>query len=395
MKTPQELITKTALRYRKADRGGKTRILDDLVEWTQGDRSALARALRRTGPRGRWGGRRLRSGRKPTYGPEVLDPLLRVWRILHCPCGKRLAPHIEEMLDVLSRCGELRVNPVTRAQLARMSASTIDRLLAPERKRMELRGRSRTRSGGLLKSQIPLKTFADWDETSPGFVEVDLVSHDGGNTRDEFGYTLTLTDVATGWTQCRVVRNRAREWTLQALKKLRTRMPFPLLGLNSDNGSEFINHHLAHYCEQERITFTKSRPYRKNDNCLVEQKNNAVVRTWVGYVRFDTVHERGLMNRLYDLHRLWFNFFQPQMKLASKLREGAKVRRRHDTARTPHRRTLDSSVLDSAGAAALETVYGTLNPAQLHRTMLELQRQLWQHAAAKERRRQADDSEAL
>jgi hypothetical protein len=183
VKTRQELIAKTAGRYRKAGRGEKTRILDVLVEWTQGDRSALARTLRRTRRRQSWGGRRTRSGRKPTYGAQVLDPLLRVWRILHCPCGKRLAPHIEEMLDVLSRCGELRANQVTHTQLAQMSASTIDRLLAPERKRMELRGRSRTRSGGPLKSQIPFKTFADLDETSPGFVEVDLVSHDGGNTR--------------------------------------------------------------------------------------------------------------------------------------------------------------------------------------------------------------------
>ena len=147
MKARQELIAKTASRYREADRGGKTQILNELVEWTQRDRSALTRALRRAGRRRSWGGRRARSGRKPTYGPEVLDPLLRVWRILHCPCGKRLAPHVDEMLHVLARRGELSVNEATRTQLAQMRASTIDRLLAPERKRMELRGPSRAHLG--------------------------------------------------------------------------------------------------------------------------------------------------------------------------------------------------------------------------------------------------------
>ncbi len=291
MATRQELIAKTARRYARARKKEKKRILDDLVEWTGGNRAALRRALRAS-PSGNWGGRRSPSGRKPVYGPDVLEPLTRVWQVLHCPCGKRLAPHMGEMLTVLSRCGELCVSETTRANLSRMSAATIDRWLAPERERMELRGRSQTRSGSLLKSQIPVRTFAEWDEASPGFVEVDLVSHDGGNTRGEFCYTLTLTDVATGWTEGQTVRNRAQKWTFEALVKIRARLPFPLLGLDSDNGSEFINHHLYNYCKEEGITFTRSRPYRKNDNCFVEQKNNVVVRTWVGYPRFETTRER-------------------------------------------------------------------------------------------------------
>jgi len=202
IKTRREVLMEAAKRHGKARKAEKKEILDHLVEWTGGDRSALARALQEAGSSGRWGGWREGSGGKRTYGAEVLDSLMRVWRILHFPCGKRLAPHMGEMLEVLSRCGELCVNEATRAQLVQMSASTMDRLLAPERKRMELRGRCRTRSGHLLKSQIPIRTFADWDEGSPGFVEVDLVSHDGGNTREEFCYTLTLTDVATGWTEC-------------------------------------------------------------------------------------------------------------------------------------------------------------------------------------------------
>ena len=224
-------------------------------------------------------------------------------------------------------------------------------------------------------------------------MEVDLVSHEGGNSRGEFCYTLTLTDVATGWTECRAVQNRAQQWTFQALKRLRTRLPFALLGLDSDNGSEFINAHLVDYCNQEKITFTRSRPYRKNDNCFVEQKNNVVVRTWVGYFRFDTESEQALMNRLYDLHRLYFNFFQPQMKLVEKTRQGAKVRRRYDTPQTPYQRLLTSGVLDARERTQLQDTYQTLNPAQLQREMLDLQDQLWQRAAAKERRRRADQFE--
>ena len=347
MKTRRGLISEAAVRYRKASKGEKSRILDELVVWTGSNRSALARALRRHGSSGKWGGSRRRSGRRRKYGAEVMDPLRRVWAVLSFPCGKRLVSQMSEMLSVLDRWRELRVSGATRTQLESMSASTADRLLAPERKKMELRGRHGTKPGSLLRNQITIRTFADWDEARPGSTEMDLVSHEGGDASGDFCYTLTLTDVATGWTECRAVKNRAERWTCQALKHLRKRLPFPLRGVHSDNGSEFINHHLIGYCEREQLTFTRSRPYRKNDNCFVEQKNYTAVRQMVGYYRYDTTTERALLNRIYDLHRLYSNFFLPHMKLQTKTRVGSKVIRRYDDPTTPYQRVL---VLDHASS---------------------------------------------
>ena len=395
MKTRRTLIREKASQYRKASKGNRGRILDDLQSWIPSDRKALARALRDAGTSRDWGGARSGGGRNPLYGDEVIDPLKRVWAILSFPCGKRLEAQMHEMLEALARHHELRVAPPTREKLVSMSASTIDRLLAPERKRLELTGRSRTKPGTLLRSQIPIRTFADWDDLRPGFTEVDLVSHEGGNGRGEFCYTLTMTDVATGWTECRAVRNRAERWTFEALKGLRKRLPFPLLGLDSDNGSEFMNHHLFRYCEQERITFTRSRPYRKNDNCFVEQKNYTAVRQMVGYFRYDTAAQRALMNRIYDLHRLYFNYFLPQMKLVAKVRIGSRVTRRYDKPKTPYQRVLESKTVEESVKQRLREEYPTLNPAALIRELNTLQDELWRLTAAQEARRKQDDSGAL
>lgn len=395
MKTRRTLIREKASQYRKASKGERGRILDDLQSWIPSDRKALARALRDAGASRAWGGSRSGSGRKPTYGDEVVDPLKRVWAILSFPCGKRLVAQMDEVLTVLARHGEMRVSPETRQKLVTMSASTVDRLLATERKRLELTGRSRTKPGTLLRSQIPIRTFADWDDLRPGFTEVDLVSHEGGNGRGEFCYSLTMTDVATGWTECRAVHNRAERWTFEALKGLRKRLPFPLLGLDSDNGSEFMNHHLFRYCEQERITFTRSRPYRKNDNCFVEQKNYTAVRQMVGYFRYDTPAERALLNRIYDQHRLYFNYFLPQMKLVAKERDGSRVRRRYDAPKTPYQRTLESATVKEPVKMRLRSEYQALNPAALCRSLNALQDELWRLSAAKEERRKQEDSGAL
>ena len=159
-------------------------------------------------------------------------------------------------------------------------------MLAPEKKKLSLKGRSRTKPGTLLRNQITVRTFADWQEDRPGFVEVDLVVHEGGRARGDYAQTLDLTDVATGWVELAAVLNKAQVWVFEAFERIRQQLPFPLLGLDSDNGTEFINHHMKRYCDQEKITFTRSRPYRKNDNCFVEQKNYSVVRRLVGYDRY-------------------------------------------------------------------------------------------------------------
>jgi hypothetical protein len=281
-----------------------------------------------------------------------------------------------DIVEALERAGELEIPTEVRQKLLRVSAATIDRLLAPERRRLRVRGRSGTKPGSILKRQIPIRTFAEWDDHRPGFCEVDLVAHDGGSPYGEFCQTLDLTCVATGWTECRAVRNKAQRWCFEALLDIEESLPFPLLGLDSDNGSEFINDQLFRHCADRGITFTRSRPYRKNDNCFVEQKNWPVVRQNVGYARYDTEAELECLNELYAHLRLYVNYFQPQMKLVSKTRRGAKVTKRFDEARTPYQRVVASPDVGEEAKTLLRTTYLELNPAELKRQIAHLQERL-------------------
>ena len=243
-----------------------------------------------------------------------------------------------ELVAVLRRFGELDIDEDTAALLVGMSAATIDRRLAPERKKYAVKGRSRTKPGTLLKSQIPVRTWADWDDAVPGFVEIDLVSHDGGNAAGEHAWTLTVTDIATGWTENRSLPSKALKGVMAALDDITAVMPFPIRGIDSDNGSEFINFHLLDWCCKHQITFTRSRAGNKNDGCHVEQKNWTTVRALVGYHRYDTPAELLLLNKIWTLQSLLTNYFYPQQKLVFKVRDGAKITKKHDTAATPHRR---------------------------------------------------------
>ena len=291
-------------------------------------------------------------------------------------CGKRLAPYLEEIVPTLERLGELRLDKVTRRKLIGISPATIDRMLAPARKRYQLRARSQTKPGTLLKHQIPIRTFSDWDELRPGFIEVDLVSHEGGNARGDYAYTLDATDVCTAWTETEAVRNRAERWVFAGLERVKERFPFDIIGIDSDNGGEFINNHLFRYCTENKITFTRSRPYRKNDNCFVEQKNYSVVRRAVGYRRYDTPCDLEVLNELYAVLRLFTNYFQPSMKLIEKTRNGSKVHKRYDRARTPYRRALDSGTVPEEAKQKLRETHATLNPVKLGREISRLQDRL-------------------
>jgi hypothetical protein len=219
---------------------------------------------------------------------------------------------------------------------------------------------------------------------------MDLVAHEGGDASGDFAYTLDLTDVSTGWTELAAVKNRAQVWVFEALQEIRQRLPFPLLGLDSDNGGEFINHHLKRYCEREQINFTRSRPYRKNDNCFVEQKNYSVVRRHVGYARYDKEVELTLLNQLYEQLRLYVNFFLPSQKLLEKTRRGSRVQKRYDRARTPYRRVLDCEQVAESCKKKLRSQYQKLNPAELHRQIRRLEEALlWE--ATQNRRAAAVD----
>lgn len=385
MKERKRVAERTAGRYRRARKKEKSLILNEFVELTGYTRSYARLVLRNHGRvlqvsnkvrvRGDVG-RHQRRARRSYYDEKVRKVLVIVWRIMDYICGKRLAPVLGEMVELLERRGEIRCDAVSQKKLGQMSAATIDRLLRPERQKYQLKGRSHTKPGTLLKHQIPLRTFSEWDEQRPGFLEFDLVGHDGGLVDSNHAFTLQGTDVATTWIGLAALKNKAQVWTFAGIKKIRAKLPFSLLGVDSDNGSEFINQQLYRYCQAQRITFTRSRPYRKNDSCFVEQKNFSVVRRAVGYQRIDTEAQLRLLAQLYEPLELYINFFQPSMKLQSKERHGARVKKKYDQARTPYRRVLESEFIDEQSKKALRRQYELLNPAALKRKIDYLQRRL-------------------
>lgn len=385
----RKAVTKEmARRYEKASKTEKGRILSELCALTGWTRRHARRAIVRAGsitPR------RSRSPASRVYDDPVLAALRKLWALAGGPCGKRLAPFLGEFIEALERHGELRLEPEVRSKLVAISAATIDRALAGERKRLQVRGRHGTKPGTLLRHQIPIRTFAEWDDARPGFCEVDLVGHDGGSTAGDYAQTLDLTDVHSGWTDMQAVLNKAQTHVHAAMKQIKARLPFPLRGLDSDNGSEFINDELHRWCAANEITFTRTRPYRKNDNCFVEQKNWTHVRQQVGYARYQGAEAVELLNELYESLRLWVNFFAPQQKLVSKTRNGARVTRRYDTATTPYRRLLASPHMTRATKARLQRQYLELNPAELSRRIGQAQRRLMQLTAGKPARRPQTD----
>jgi len=302
--------------------------------------------------------------------------LKKIWIICDYICSKRLAPFLSEVIPVLEKHGEINLTTRVREKLFKISAATIDRMLAETRKRYRIKGRSTTRPGSLLKKSIPIRTFADWDEKVPGFFEVDLVSHDGEAARGDFNQSLNFTDIATGWVEMVAVKNKAQVWVFGGIEEIKERLPFSILGIDSDNGAEFINAHLLRYCQKEHITFTRSRPYRKNDSCFVEQKNWSVIRRAVGYGRYDTDKELNILNELYSHLRLYSNFFQPVRKLIKKERIGSKVIKRYDEAKTPYRRVLASPDIEDEIKMKLKNQYVMLNPAELKRKITKLQNKL-------------------
>ncbi|MFZ3121970.1 MAG: DDE-type integrase/transposase/recombinase [Thermodesulfovibrionales bacterium] len=276
--------------------------------------------------------KRRKRKRQKYYDEKVFEVLKKIWLIMDCICGKRLAPALKEVVLKLQKHKEIAIDKGIRQKLFKISPATIDRMLSGPRKKLNIKGRSLTKPGTLLKNQIPIRTFSEWDEKRPGFIEIDLVGHDGGDAGGEFIQTLDVTDVCSGWTETQAVRNKAQVWVFEALGGIKKRLPFPLLGIDSDNGSEFINHHLLRFCKEGKITFTRSRSYRKNDSCFVEQKNYSIVRRSVGYYRYDTEEELKTINELYGYLRLYTNFFQPVMKLIEKTRIGSKVQKKYDRA---------------------------------------------------------------
>lgn len=374
MSERRAVTKKLALEYRRGDKARKGQILDQICElngWHRSHaRKALTQALvlRAVKPR---------PPRPPMYGEPVMKALRLLWAVQGTPCGRLLAAALPDLVPRLRRLGELNVDDETAALLLKIAPATIDRRLAADRAKLTLRGRSHTKPGTLLKDSIPMRTWAQWNDAVPGFVEIDLVGHEGGNSSGEFCFTLDITDIATGWTETRSVRNKAQKWVFAAIQDATAAFPFPILGIDSDNGSEFINWELFRWCEQNELTFTRSRSGNKNDGAHVEQKNWHIVRQAVGYHRYDTPAELELLNQIWALQRLMTNHFAPQQKLVSKTRIGAKIKKVYDTPKTPIQRVLDDTgTVRKAVKTRLAQENEPLNPAAIQRQIQALTAQL-------------------
>jgi hypothetical protein len=361
-------------RYRKAGKKEKSGILDEFAKTTGYHRKHATALL--NGRRGRVRSP-IRHPRRAQYGAEEADALAFLAALFDDICSKRLRVALDVELPRLYQAGALRISTRCYQNLLKVSPATMDRLRLRYHP-LPRKRRGFTKPGTLLKQRIPVRTWADWSEDRPGFCEVDLVDHSGGLIirGHQHAWTLCLTDVKTGWTECVAVRNKAQVHVFAAIRRAQQRLPFPLLGIDSDSGSEFINNHLYRYCLREKITFTRGRAGRRNDNAYVEQKNWSVVRHAVGYWRYDRPEHLELLEALYARLHFYFNFFLPVMKLQEKTRLGSRVVRIHDEPQTPYARVLASPSVSEEDKAELREAYGYLDLVELRRRIDELQVQL-------------------
>lgn len=380
MSARREITKKHAAEYRQASKKAKGVMLDQLVAttgWSRANaRRALTAASKRKGP-----ARTVeRTPRPRTYGYDTLRLLIQVWNLAGRPSGKYLAATMSIWLPKLEQHHELdaaRLNDHTRGQLLAVSGATIDRLLKPTRDGAQLIGLSGTKPGLLLRHSIQVRKAGDEHEQAPGFVEADLVLHCGPSLQGEFVHSLTVTDVFTGWTENMALKNGAHRWVIEAMTAIEIRLPFPLVGLDTDNGGEFINHALITWAGDRDLFFTRSRPYKSNDNAHVEQKNGDVVRRHAFHYRYDTTVELQLLNELYWLVRVRLNMFTATTKaIGWRSNQHGKKTRVYDKPRTPYQRVLDSGILTSEKAAELAHLFETTNPAELTRQITTIQTRL-------------------
>ena len=353
------------VRYRATSRKEKGVILDEFVRTTGYGRKyaiALLNGKRDYVKQG------IRRPRRTKYGPGLIQPLLSLVDLFDGICSRRLRAALDVELPRLHQSGSLQIDQESYNKLLQISPATIDRLLASRRPHIS-NSRGFTKPGTLLKHQIPIRTWADWTEDRPGFCEMDLVDHSGGIIirGADHAWTLCFTDVKTAWTECVAVRNKAQVHVFAAIRRARQRLPFPLFGIDSDNGSEFINDQLYRYCLREQLTFTRGRAGKKNDSAHVEQKNWSVVRRAVGYARYDTPEHLSLLNRLYAVMHFYVNFFLPVTKLQGKSRVGSKVKKVYDDPQTPYARVLESVHISERHKAQLRETYNLLDLVDLRR----------------------------
>ena len=348
-----------AVRYRQADRRAKGQMLDEFCEVTGHHRKAAIRMLRVPLDRAR---PRRGRGRTAVYSARTIQVLVAIWTAAGYPWSVRLNALLPHWLPWARR--RFALTATVEAELARISPRQMDRRLQPHKRQLATRLYGRTKPGTWLKHHIPIQTER-WSVTTPGFTEIDLVSHSGDCADGEFLHSLNVTDIHTTWVETRAVMGKGERRVQEALETMRVALPFRLRGIDSDNGSEFINHHLYRYCQAQAIQFTRGRPYKKDDNAHIEQKNWTHVRKLVGYVRYDSSAALAALNQLYDDLRLFQNLWLPSVKLVKKTRVGSRLRRHYDAPQTPLARVRACPDVDGSKVAALDQIWRQLDPFTL------------------------------
>jgi len=391
------VTAKLAKRYRGASKKEKGRILDTLVKVTEYNRCYASWVLRHYGRRHlmKIDGRmvelvalntlkRQEVPRPRIYDEPVVKTLKMIWESFDYMCGQRLAEFLKEVLPVLVGSGEVYCSETTYEKLLKISPATIDRLLRDEKQKLRVRGTSHTKAVGILKAQIPIRTWSEVTAPEPGHFQIDLVGHDGGDSHGQFAYSLDALDLYSGWVEPRALQNRAHRWTLEAVQDIYETAPMSLKTIHSDNGGEFINERLLSWCQSKQIDPYRSRAYKKNDTCFIEQKNYSVIRQAVGYARFDTQEEVKLLQELYSNLRLLVNHFYPSTKLIEKKRVGSKVHKRYDKPKTPYRRLLECEAVSEETKEKLRSEHRRLRPMELKKRIMQTQDQLYQSARRKQ-----------
>ena len=364
----REVLQALRERYREAGRTEKGRILDEFVAVAKCHRKHAVRLLRR-GEEEPPGEARPRGRR--VYDEAVREALVVLWEAADRICAKRLKAVLPELVEAMQRHGHLELDAQVRARLVAVSASSIDRLLGPVRR--EAGSRRKRRAESKVKARVPVRTFADWDEPAPGFVEIDFVAHGGGAVSGRFIHSLVATDVCSGWTEAVPLLVREQGLVVQGLEVIAQQLPVTLRGIDSDNDGAFLNDTLVNYCTHRHIEFTRSRAYHKNDQAWIEQKNGALVRRFVGYERYSGPIAGQALAHLYAAVRLYVNYFQPSLELMSKTRDGARVTKRYRAPATPCERLLAHEAVGVGVKNALREQRGRIDPVALLHTIREAQ----------------------
>ncbi|OIP05956.1 hypothetical protein AUK41_03785 [Candidatus Berkelbacteria bacterium CG2_30_43_20] len=359
----REYLIQLKKKYWRSGKKQKTQLLDDFCEFTKYHRKYALSLLNKPLPK-KW---KRYQPRTKHYDSATVDALLILWRTADEICAERLHPFIEELLDKLIECQEITVSPEVRLKLLKISLGTVKKIISKTKHRTLVKIGGTTKPGSLLKSQIAIR-YLPWEEVDPGWCETDTVAHCGGDVSGEFIYSLNVIDIATGWSEQAAIWGKGEQATKEQVDRIRSRMPFTLLGLNPDNGSEFINWQLFRYCQKNEINLTRSRAYHKNDNAHIEQKNWTAVRQLLGYSRFDKRIQQEMFNDLYvNEWRFYLNFFQPTMKLKEKIKDTktGRSRKKYYQAKTPFRRLLEHPKTTQEQKDLLLSIYASLNPIQL------------------------------